>query len=157
MSRDTSDEDVALRARLYRTAAWQKLRRAVLKRSPLCEQCMKQGIRRNATVADHTRGHGYGWQMRFWYGPFTALCESCHGKKTAIERPVSGFRAGLASTGQPVIGFGGRINHRGGGSKLGSSERLRPPALPDVRQPPENGFFPGSTTGATHDDSKESS
>lgn len=140
--------DVEQRARLYRSSAWQSVRRAVLKRSPLCEPCLARGIRTNADTVDHKYGHGADWQIRFFSGPFTAMCSKCHGKKTAIERPVSGFRAGLAAAGTPVIGFGRRADRGGEGLRPFCLERSRPPPNPDASPNPGKRL---STAGAVDD------
>lgn len=63
--------------------AWQQYRAGFLKQHPLCVDCLRQDRTVEATVVDHVRPHR-GNQGLFWDAANQqALCESCHGKKTA--------------------------------------------------------------------------
>ena len=64
---------------LYRTARWQRLRKAQLENAPLCAFCLAQGYAVPATVCDHVDGHPLGeTEEMFWSGPFQSLCQRCH-------------------------------------------------------------------------------
>lgn len=57
----------------YKTAEWKRIRAEVLKRQPICNICKKA----NADTVDHVRKHG-GDRVKFFAGPFQALCAHCH-------------------------------------------------------------------------------
>ncbi|GAB3282555.1 hypothetical protein GCM10027347_58850 [Larkinella harenae] len=64
------------------TYRWQKFRLAFLRKHPLCIACQKKGIVTAATDVDHVVPHR-GDPIKFWAGPFQALCKPCHSAKTA--------------------------------------------------------------------------
>ena len=64
------------------TAAWQRLRDAVLCRSPLCVHCKRRGVVTLATDVDHANGDPSDNSR----DNLQALCHSCHSLKTAEER-----------------------------------------------------------------------
>ena len=67
------------------TRAWRKYRQAFLIKSPLCAECMRQGLMREAIVVDHIIPHK-GNMGLFWDGSnHQALCKRCHDKKTAAK------------------------------------------------------------------------
>ncbi len=49
--------------RLYKTAAWQKARKAQLQREPLCRYCKDEGKIVAATVCNHKVPHKGNWQL----------------------------------------------------------------------------------------------
>jgi 5-methylcytosine-specific restriction enzyme A len=61
---------------------WQQFRLSFLAEHPLCERCKPRVV--EATVVDHVTPHK-GDAAAFWAGPFCALCDSCHSRKTATE------------------------------------------------------------------------
>lgn len=63
---------------LYWTPRWRALRREFLALHPVCEA---QGCANPATTVDHVTPHR-GDPVRFWAGPFMAMCSSCHSRKT---------------------------------------------------------------------------
>ena len=72
------------RSRIYSTARWQRLRRQQLWAHPLCEDCHRVGIVKEANHVDHRIAISAGGD------PFTpigiglaSLCASCHSQKTA--------------------------------------------------------------------------
>jgi 5-methylcytosine-specific restriction enzyme A len=74
--------------KLYRTAAWLRLRRAQIAGQPLCTICEEGGIITPATVCDHIQPHR-GDAARFWAGPFQSLCEVCHNRVKQRQERVS--------------------------------------------------------------------
>lgn len=76
----TTNAETARRKELYRSERWYKLRRDFLRHHPNCN-CGER-----AKVVDHVLGHSGDWEARFWTGPFQAMCESCHNRKTQYER-----------------------------------------------------------------------
>lgn len=62
-------------------AAWQKLRASVLRESPLCEHCRRQGLVMAATDVDHSNGDPSD-NSRTNLQP---LCHACHSRKTATD------------------------------------------------------------------------
>lgn len=68
----------------YSTRRWRRLRLAVLRRHPLCAECLRQGRLTPATQVDHVvpikRG-GSPWDP----GNLQPLCASCHSRKTNAQ------------------------------------------------------------------------
>lgn len=69
---------------LYNSKRWKAMRRRVLMDTPWCADCLREGKRVVATDVHHVRPH-LGDAIRFWDGPFEALCHAHHSKKTADE------------------------------------------------------------------------
>jgi 5-methylcytosine-specific restriction protein A len=71
-------------ARYVHTAAWQKLRLAVLFDEPLCRECQRHGRVSAAVTVDHivprSAGGGNGREN------LAPLCAACHSAKTAREQ-----------------------------------------------------------------------
>ena len=71
---------------LYRTARWQRIRKAQLQAHPLCSQCQMAGRVTAATVCNHTLGHPADeTEEMFWAGPFDSQCAACHSGVTARQ------------------------------------------------------------------------
>lgn len=79
------------------SAAWGKLRRAVLADEPLCRMCKAQGLIEPATEVDHMAG---AWDNR--RESLQPLCKSCHSKKTAAEMAGRPMRQGCDEQGYPI-------------------------------------------------------
>lgn len=58
---------------LYRTKQWREIRAGVLARHPICNICKKA----KADTVDHVERH-FGDPVKFFRGPFQALCAHCH-------------------------------------------------------------------------------
>jgi 5-methylcytosine-specific restriction protein A len=71
-------------ARYVHTAAWQKLRMAVLVEEPLCRECQRHGRISAAVTVDHItpREQGGGNDR----GNLQPLCRACHQAKTSREQ-----------------------------------------------------------------------
>ncbi|WP_425401247.1 HNH endonuclease [Algiphilus sp.] len=64
---------------------WKKARATFLQRNPLCVECERLGMTRQATVVDHIEPHR-GDTQKFWdTDNWQALCKRCHDRKTANE------------------------------------------------------------------------
>jgi 5-methylcytosine-specific restriction protein A len=71
--------------KLYESADWRRLRAIYLKRNPLCEVCYAKSRIMPAVICDHKveiKDGGAKLDME----NVTAMCPSCHNKKTAQER-----------------------------------------------------------------------
>lgn len=68
------------------TARWQKLRRVVLDREPLCRECRSMGVVKGATDVDHISGDPSDNRL----DNLQPLCHSCHSRKTARGDRVIG-------------------------------------------------------------------
>ena len=63
---------------------WRKYRAIYLNTHPLCEECLKLGRTKEATVVDHIIPVSRGGS--FWDSDnHQALCKQCHDMKTRIE------------------------------------------------------------------------
>lgn len=79
------------------TAAWQKLRAAVLADRPLCSHCRRRGLVVMATDVDHANGDPSDNSD----DNLQPLCHSCHSLKTAAERGGN-VRMGCDTDGTPL-------------------------------------------------------
>jgi 5-methylcytosine-specific restriction endonuclease McrA len=80
---------------------WQKVRRAHLRKQPLCEACFAKGKTVPATVADHVVPHGGDWNQ-FWIGELQSLCAAYHnGDKQSLDR-TGRPRVTIGADGWPV-------------------------------------------------------
>lgn len=68
--------------RLYKTAAWQRLRVAKLAADPLCQYCPRRKLT-PATQVDHKRAIKDGGDPWAWEN-LASACATCHSRKTAI-------------------------------------------------------------------------
>lgn len=69
--------------RYYNTARWQRLRRLVLGREPLCRICIGEGRVVEATVVDHITPLADGGTDDM--ANLQPLCKPCHDRKTMRE------------------------------------------------------------------------
>ena len=84
------------RHKLYTGRRWRKLRAQILRQQPLCRECLRLGFIQEASVVDHIRGHGAGWQEHFFTpSNLQPLCTDCHKAKTAREQAAK-TRGGLS-------------------------------------------------------------
>ncbi len=71
----------------YSTARWQRLRKAKLSESPLCETCERRGQKVEAQHVDHIIAIAAGGPAFPSMEGLRALCGSCHSIKTnALDR-----------------------------------------------------------------------
>mgnify|MGYP002735309899 CR=1 FL=1 len=80
------------------SARWQRLRRWVLDREPLCRECRRMGHPTPATDVDHVSGNPADNSP----DNLQALCHACHSAKTVRERHGKPGLVGNDSTGWPV-------------------------------------------------------
>lgn len=84
-----SDEAAAYR-RLYKLAAWGRLRLSQLEAEPLCRFCAAKGRTTAATVADHVIPHRGDRALFFDPSNLQSLCTPCHDRdKQRLERSSS--------------------------------------------------------------------
>ncbi len=83
----------------YNTARWRDLRRAHLRRYPICEGCEPRGFLTSATVVDHRTPISAGGSPFPGHDGLASLCPSCHGAKTA-----RGVEAGYIRSTRPRKG-----------------------------------------------------
>ena len=77
----------------YSSRPWRTLRAAKLSRTPLCEECMRQGKETPATMVDHItpiRQGGHALDME----NLQSLCWSCHSAKSVKEGSRFGKKHG---------------------------------------------------------------
>ena len=76
---------------LYNRWEWRKpeagLRAMVLKRDPLCVECLKKDRLIKSTQADHIVPHKGDEELFFDIDNCQGLCASCHSEKTKRENP----------------------------------------------------------------------
>ena len=71
----------ARRALATNSAAWRRLRAAVLDAEPLCRECAKAGRTTAASCVDHIDGDSHNNDT----SNLQPLCSPCHSRKTARE------------------------------------------------------------------------
>ncbi|HEY2245255.1 MAG TPA: HNH endonuclease [Xanthobacteraceae bacterium] len=82
------------------TAYWKRRRLLQLKAEPLCRMCLRNGIVRTATIADHIEPHHNDWN-KFKLGELQSLCEQCHNQtKRMIE--LQGYGLEVDDDGWPI-------------------------------------------------------
>lgn len=84
----------------YKSGRWQRVRRAILQREPLCRMCRRKGHITAATVVDHITPHK-GDEALFWSADnLQALCGPCHDRdKQSEER--RGYSTEVGADGFP--------------------------------------------------------
>ena len=70
--------------RIYDQAVWERLRRAILSKEPLCRQCKRDGVNEKATEVDHIVPLSQGGRP-YHVDNLQPLCKPCHSRKTAAE------------------------------------------------------------------------
>jgi 5-methylcytosine-specific restriction enzyme A len=84
----------------YSSKRWRKFRLQFLHENPLCQFCKQDGRLAPATVVDHVDPHK-GDIVKFWQGPFQALCKAHHdGAKKSAE--MTGTMRGCDEQGNPI-------------------------------------------------------
>ena len=83
-ARRRADPTSADSKRFYASARWQRFRRLILSRHPLCVACLAAGRTEPATDVDHIRTIRAGGALLDEANVQT-LCHSCHARKTASE------------------------------------------------------------------------
>ena len=76
------------------------MRRAQLRKEPLCAYCLRKGLVTAATVADHIVPHK-GDARSQWTGPLQSLCHSCHVGEKAVEEH-RGYSDQIGLDGLPI-------------------------------------------------------
>lgn len=76
---DSRSAEAQAYRKLYKTAAWQRIRNAQLAQSPLCEWCLEQEMVTEASEVHHTEAFK-GDLSKFYSGPFVSTCKSCHSR-----------------------------------------------------------------------------
>lgn len=88
--------------RMYKSAQWGAIRQEVLQAQPICKICERQP----SAVCDHVQRHN-GDALKFFAGPFQALCYRCHNSlKQSWE---TGSKVAIGPDGWPV---GGKAPHQ---------------------------------------------
>jgi 5-methylcytosine-specific restriction protein A len=87
--------------RLYRTAAWQRLRLAQLRSQPLCERCIASDVVEVATTVHHRVAHK-GDETLFWdLNNLESVCDPCHNGPIQSEERL-GYSKEIGTDGWPV-------------------------------------------------------
>lgn len=76
-------------SKLYKTAAWERLRSTLLQEEPWCRFCARKGLQIPADVADHIKEHKGNLELFHDYDNLQPLCFPCHNStKQKMERGV---------------------------------------------------------------------
>ena len=68
----------------YKTPEWLYARKKQLEQHPFCEECLKEGKRKKATMVDHIIPIKQGGD-KFAPSNLQSLCWSCHSRKSVEE------------------------------------------------------------------------
>ncbi|PRY10297.1 HNH endonuclease [Pontibacter ummariensis] len=83
------------RSSLYDSARWRKLRVQHFMEYPLCVHCEEAGRASLAVILDHIIPHRIDKSIDFFdRRNHQGLCNSCHNKKSALERRVYDYQSG---------------------------------------------------------------
>lgn len=85
----------------YTHSRWRRLRANFLHRNPLCVFCEREGRIELATVVDHIEPHK-GDRMKFWRGPFQALCVTCHNSTKQAQEKSGKKKQAIGLDGWPI-------------------------------------------------------
>ncbi|MCG8650811.1 MAG: hypothetical protein MI861_13315 [Pirellulales bacterium] len=86
--------------KLYKTAAWRRIRQYQLATQPLCERCKAEGKVTPATVCNHVIPHR-GDRTLFFEGPFESLCADHHDRVVQSEERL-GYSKAIGEDGFPL-------------------------------------------------------
>jgi 5-methylcytosine-specific restriction protein A len=76
----------------YNSWPWRKAAKKFKDKNPLCVQCDKNGIVTTVKVVDHIIPINKGGE-RLNEQNFQSLCESCHNKKSSLEKGGYGVKS----------------------------------------------------------------
>ena len=79
------DQTRPARHKIYHTWRWQKLREYKKHRSPLCEECLRQGRITPMEIVDHIQPIEEGGAV-YELENLQSLCAACHNKKHSEGR-----------------------------------------------------------------------
>ena len=78
-------------ADLYHTMRWEKIRKVILNRDPMCPICMHRSKLSPASEVDHVKAHKGDPHLFHSLDNLWALCTPCHRQKTACETNGDAF------------------------------------------------------------------
>ena len=81
-----------VRQRFYKSSPWQILRDFILKRKPLCEKCIENGMIRPATIVHHILDVKDEPSRRLDPSNLQPLCKSCNDSITANADNENSFK-----------------------------------------------------------------
>lgn len=70
----------------YKTKRWEKLSQLQRINNPVCEMCLKEGIIKEADVADHIIEIRDDWEKRYDETNLQSLCHAHHNHKSIAEK-----------------------------------------------------------------------
>ena len=73
-------------SKVYRSADWKSLRKAVLQEEPLCQNCLYNSRVTPASHVDHIVPIAVDPSLSWSMDNLWSLCPSCHSKKTLMEK-----------------------------------------------------------------------
>ena len=74
-----------IRHKFYSTSRWRQLRDYIMRKQPLCQECLKNGVIKKGDVVDHITPIEKGGSPTAEKN-LQVLCHACHNKKHADER-----------------------------------------------------------------------
>lgn len=86
---------------LYGTTRWRKMRKRQLKAEPLCAYCLRSGVSKSATVADHIKPHRGDSKLFFDPSNLQSLCACCHNSAKQAEE-IHGYHSMVDADGYPI-------------------------------------------------------
>lgn len=88
---DKRSADAAAYRRLYKTAAWQRLRSAHIAKEPMCVECAARGIVRAVAIVDHKRPHQGDTALFYDSANLVSLCKPHHDVIKQREEVAAGY------------------------------------------------------------------
>lgn len=91
MAHNQRSAEAAEYRKLYKTAAWLRLRAAQIAKKPLCERCEERGVIRPAKIVDHALPHQGDTALFYDSANLVSLCKPCHDVAKQREEVALGY------------------------------------------------------------------
>lgn len=93
-----------MKDKFYASLAWRMLRSTYAQEHPLCEECLRRGIRIPVAIVDHILPRKTHPQLSLVAVNLESLCRPCHKRKTDTDygKPTSAPKTGCDAQGNPL-------------------------------------------------------
>jgi hypothetical protein len=90
-------------AKLYGTNRWARRSKLNLRMNPLCAECKRKGITKEANLSHHVNEWLPSFSTyEFFYGDLESLCFDCHADHHGFNKASRDFEADIGPDGYPL-------------------------------------------------------